>query len=100
MSVHRRHVATAGAGVLAAAAFGLLTPASAGSKKDAASLAAAVESFREAMLKADKAAFETLCSKNLSYGHSGGRIETKQEFIAGSTSGKSRWKTLAFNNVT
>jgi len=66
---------------------------------DDASLATATEAFRVAMQKADKAAFEALCSNALSYGHSAGRIENKAEFIAASTSGKSVWKTIAFNDL-
>ena len=101
MSINRRHIATAGAGLLAMAAFGLVAPAQAeDKKKDAASLAGAVEAFRVAMHKADKAAFDKLCSEHLSYGHSAGKIETKAEFIAASTSGRSSWKTINFDKVT
>ncbi len=101
MSINRRHIATAGAGLLAMAAIGIAAPAQADDKKkDAASLAAAVEAFRVAMHKADKAAFDKLCSEHLSYGHSAGKIETKAEFIAASTSGRSSWKTINFDKVT
>ncbi len=102
MSMNRRNIATAGAGLLAMAAIGIASPAQADNdkKKDAASVAAAVEAFRVAMQKADKAAFDKLCSDSLSYGHSAGKIETKAEFIAGSTNGKSSWKTITFDKVT
>jgi hypothetical protein len=35
----------------------------------------------------------------LSYGHSGGKIQTKEEFIADATSGKATWKKLEFANA-
>ncbi len=69
-------------------------------KMNDASVAAATEAFRVAMSKHDKAAYEKLTSDDLSYGHSAGRIENRAEFIAASTSGKSVWKSIAFNDVT
>ena len=99
MQTNRRTMAAAT--LFSAVALGLPAAALADKKKkDDASVAAAVEAFRVAMLKADKAAFEQLCSDHLSYGHSAGKIETKAEFIAASTSGKSVWKSIAFNDVT
>ena len=71
-----------------------------GKKLDEQSLVGAVEMFRIAMQKADKAAFEKLCSDAMSYGHSAGKIENKAEFIAGSTNGKTTWKSIAFNDAT
>lgn len=104
MRFNRRHLAALGA--VSVATLGLSSVASADDDKskkmklDDASVGVAVEAFRQAMLKADKRAFETLCSDQLSYGHSAGRIENKEQFIVGATNGKSTWKTLAFNNVT
>jgi ketosteroid isomerase-like protein len=101
MQTNRRTMAAAA--LLSAAAVTMPVAAFADDKKkkmDDASVAAAVEAFRVAMHKADKEAFEKLCSDDLSYGHSAGKIETKAEFIAASTSGRSVWKTIAFNNVT
>src|SRR5690348_169685 len=98
MTVDRRHLAL-GAGTLLAAA-GLSRIAAARGAKDEASLAQAVEAFRVAMQKADKAAFEKLCSNALSYGHSSGKVEDKATFIANATNGKSTWKSLAFKDLT
>ena len=42
-----------------------------------AAVAQAVEAFRNAMLKADRGQFDALTAAQLSYGHSGGRVETK-----------------------
>lgn len=101
MQTNRRTIAAAT--LLSAVTLGA-TAALADDKKkkklDDASVGAVTEAFRVAMHKADKAAFEKLCSKDLSYGHSAGRIENKAEFIAASTSGKSVWKSIAFNDLT
>jgi len=48
---------------------------------DEASVNQAVEELSQAMLKADKAKLEELLSDKLSYGHSGGVIENKAQFI-------------------
>lgn len=69
-------------------------------KKNEASVAAAVEAFRVAMHNSDTAAFEKLCSDALSYGHSGGKVETKADVIAAAASRKSVWKTITFSDVT
>lgn len=101
MQTNRRTMAAAT--LFSAVALGLPSVAFADDKKkklNEASVAAAVEALRVAMQKADKGAFEKLCSNDLSYGHSAGRVENKAEFIAGSTSGKSVWKTINFNDVT
>lgn len=102
MRIDRRHLAVASLATAASLGLASLAHADDDKKKklDDASVAAAVEAFRVAMQKADKKAFEELASKDLSYGHSAGRIENKAEFIANSTNGKSTWKTIAFNNVT
>src|SRR5947208_16113209 len=52
---------------------------------DEAAVAQAVEAFRNAMLKADRGQFEALTAEQLSYGHSGGRVETKAQFIDAAT---------------
>jgi len=59
----------------------------------------AVEAFRKAMVARDHNAFNALCAAQLSYGHSGGKIQTKEEFILAATSENSKWKTLEFANV-
>ena len=53
----------------------------------------------KAMMAGDHAAFDALCAAQLSYGHSTGKIQTKEEFIADATSGKAKWKALEFANV-
>ena len=87
-------VAFGGATTLTAAT--LLTPALAAGEETPAE---AVEAFRKAMMANDDAAFNTLCASQMSYGHSNGKIQTKAEFIADATGGKSKWKTLELANV-
>ncbi len=60
----------------------------------------AVEALREAMLKADSAQLSALTAEKLSYGHSSGLIENKQEFINKLTSGRSRFLTMEISDVT
>jgi hypothetical protein len=58
-----------------------------------------VEAFRVAQVAADAKAFDALCAPELSYSHSDGRVEDKAAFIAGATSGKSKFLSLAYNDV-
>jgi Domain of unknown function (DUF4440) len=67
---------------------------------DEAAVAQAVEAFRSATLKADRAQFTALTAEQLSYGHSGGRDETKAQFIDGATSGQSTWKFMTITDLT
>jgi ketosteroid isomerase-like protein len=67
---------------------------------DEAAIAQAVEAFRKAMLGADRSQFEALCADQLSYGHSAGRLETKAQFIDGSTSGRTTWKFITLTDQT
>ncbi len=97
MTLQRRHLGIAGATALVVMASG---GAALAQSADEAAVAKAVEAFREAMHKADKAAFEKLCHDQLSYGHSAGRIETKAEFIAASTNGKTVWKSIALSDTS
>ena len=67
---------------------------------DEAAVAQAVEAFRSAALKADRAQFTALTAEQLSYGHSGGCDETKAQFIDGATSGQSTWKFMTITDLT
>jgi hypothetical protein len=49
----------------------------------------AVEQLRKAMISADGAILNQLAHEELTYGHSGGQMQNKQEFIASFTSGDS-----------
>jgi ketosteroid isomerase-like protein len=97
MGITRRHLVLAGAGAFCAAALGL-GPELGAQSSDEAAVAQAVEAFRNAMLKGDRSQFEVLCADQLSYGHSGGRIETKAQFIDAATSGRSVWKFITLTD--
>jgi hypothetical protein len=100
MDTSRRRIAAAvivlGGATVGLAAVGRGAAAQAG---DEAGVAQAVEAFRTAMLTNDRAQFEVLCAEQMSYGHSAGKIQTKAEFIAEATNGKSTWKSLEFSDV-
>lgn len=79
MSMNRRHLALAGAAALTLAH---LTPSTALAQgSDAAGVAAAVEALTKAMLAGDRAGMMAVTHERLSYGHSAGRIENRQQFI-------------------
>jgi ketosteroid isomerase-like protein len=54
----------------------------------------AVQQLRKAMVDADSVTLDKLTSPQLSYGHSSGVIESKQEFISKIASGKSDFVTI------
>jgi hypothetical protein len=95
MSISRRSVTIGAGGATLLVATQIFSPALA----EGDTPADAVEAFRKAMLAKDHSAFDSLCAAQLSYGHSGGKIQTKEEFILGATSEDSKWKTLEFANV-
>src|SRR5580700_953326 len=80
MRFTRRHLALAGALALGTSSL-LLSPPSAAQATDEASVVQAVEALRKAMLDADRARLEDLTADQLSYGHSGGTIQTKDQFV-------------------
>jgi ketosteroid isomerase-like protein len=94
MNLDRRQLA------LPVLAMGLLgvVPAFAGADEDA--VAKDVEAFRAAQFAADAKALDGLCATELSYSHSDARIEDKATFIANATNGKSKWLSLAYQDVS
>ena len=54
----------------------------------------AVEQLRKAMVDADRSMMDHLVSEHLSYGHSGGYIDDKKEFIEKIVSGKSDFVSI------
>lgn len=97
MRITRRHVAAAGALVLAAAS---LPSSSHAESADEAAVKKAVDDLSKAMIAADKAKLEALVADQLSYGHSAGRIETKAMFIDVFVSKKSVYKSIAITEPT
>ena len=95
MDVSRRDFAVAGA--LAVTASSLLLAGSAGADAaDEAAVAQGVETLRKALLEADRTKLEQVAAKEISYGHSDGRVETKEQFIHGVMTRKQTVKSLAF----
>ena len=68
--------------------------------KQEAAVANAVEQLRKAMVDADPVMLDKLVSPKLSYGHSGGHIDDKKEFIQKIVSGKSDFVTMEFPEQT
>lgn len=60
--------------------------------KDA--IAKEVELLSVAMMNADKAALERVAAAELSYGHSNGKIQTKEEFVAAIVDGFSGFENI------
>ena len=94
MDVSRRDVMVAGAVALGAA---LVPGGPAGAQAaDESAVTEAVEVLRKAWLEADKARLEQVTAAQVSYGHSDGRVETKEQFITAVMNRKQVVKSLAF----
>lgn len=63
-------------------------------------VAAAAERLRIAMIDPTAAALGALVADDLSYGHSGGKVDTKASFIADLVDGKSDFVTIAITEQT
>jgi hypothetical protein len=95
MNVSRRDFAVAG--VFALGASSLLLGSSAGAAAgDEAALAQSIETLRQGILQADKAKLDQVAASQISYGHSDGRVQNKQEFIDGVIDRKPIQKSLTF----
>ena len=77
MTMNRRHMALAGAALALSPLAALPTQA----QGTDAAVAAAVEALTKAMLAGDRAGLMAVTHERLSYGHSAGRIENRQQFI-------------------
>lgn len=60
----------------------------------------AVENMRLAMLSGEKSSLEKVGLPSLSYGHSSGRVENKDEFVNAIVTGKSKFQTLNLSDQT
>ena len=98
MSITRRHLAVAG--VLALGGLGLLrSPSAVAESADEAAVAQAIEALRKAIFGQDKTQLEALCAEQLSYGHSGGRVENKAQFIEGVMTRKAIVKSIPMQRM-
>ncbi|GAB3660490.1 nuclear transport factor 2 family protein [Echinicola sediminis] len=61
-------------------------------------LVKAVQELTEAMISPDKASLKALTDKKLSYGHSSGKIEDQETFIATLLSGQSDFVSIDLQN--
>ena len=68
--------------------------------KDEKAVAAAVETLRKAMLDGDKASLEKISSPDLSYGHSGGKVEDQAAFVNALASGANDFVTIELSEQT
>jgi len=96
MDVSRRDMAVVGAVALAAPGLLLGDFTSADAATDEAAVTENVEVLRKALLQADKARLEQVAAAQISYGHSDGRVQTKEQFITGVMTRKQVVKSLAF----
>lgn len=94
MNIDRRQLALP---VLAIGILGVV-PAFAGAEEDA--VRKNVEAFRAAQFAADAKTLESLCAPELSYSHSDGRVEDKATFVANATDGKSKFLSLAYDDLS
>ena len=83
---------------LAGCATGAAATASSASTEQA--VAAAAEKLRVAMIDPTPAALTALVADDLSYGHSGGRVDTKDSFIGDLVAGKSDFVTITITDQT
>ena len=98
MNVSRRDVVVAGAFAFGASGP-LLSGAASAQGGDEAAVAQNVEILRKAQLEADRASLAQVTSDQVSYGHSDGRVETKEQFIAGVMNRKQVVKSLTFPDL-
>ena len=98
MNVSRRDVVVAGA--IALGASGLLLSGSTGAEAgDEEAVTQSVETLQKALLEADRTKLEQVASAQISYGHSDGRVETKEQFIHGVMTRKQVVKSLDFPDL-
>ena len=95
MDVSRRDVVVSAAFALGAS--GLLWSDSAVAQMgDEAAVAQAVDTLRKGQFEADRTKLEQVTAAQVSYGHSDGRVETKEQFIHGVMTRKQTVKSIDF----
>lgn len=94
----KKLILIAAASVALAGCAGMSGPASTAAAAPA--VAAAAERLRVAMVDPTPAALNALVADDLSYGHSGGKVDTKASFISDLMDGKSDFVTIAITDQT
>jgi ketosteroid isomerase-like protein len=99
MSIKKFFLVAAAAAMVSGCA---MMPAGGGASAASAQpeVAAAAERLRIAMIDPTAAALGALVADDLSYGHSGGKVDTKASFIADLVDGKSDFVTIAITEQT
>ena len=95
----KKLILIAAATVALAGCAGMSGPG-AGGASDGPAVTAAAERLRLAMIDPTPAALGALVADDLSYGHSGGKVDTKTSFIADLMSGASDFVTIAITDQT
>jgi ketosteroid isomerase-like protein len=95
MSISRRQVSA-----LAFLALGATAAPALAETSDAAAVTEAVSELTKAMLGADKAKLDSLVSDQLSYGHSGGVIQDKKDFVDVIATKKTVYKSIELSKQT
>ena len=95
MSISRRHVGAFAFLTLGATALPVLAETN-----DQTAVAEAVAALTKAMLCADRAKLEALVSDSLSYGHSGGVVQDKKDFVEVIASKKTVYKSIELSKQT
>lgn len=78
--------------------FLISTATSIAQSKKEVQVNAAVEKLKLAMVSGERAALESIAAEQLTYGHSGGLIETKSQFVEKIASGQSDFVTIELKN--
>jgi hypothetical protein len=99
MDLSRRELAVASAVALAVPGLLLTGFSNADASADEAAVTESVEILRRGILEADKGKLEHVASAQISYGHSDGRVQNKEQFIDGVMTRKQVVKSLAFPDL-
>lgn len=70
------------------------------SAEDEGAVAAAVDSLNKGILDPEKSLLENIASEGLSYGHSGGKVQNKAEFVDDILNGSFDFQTVNIANQT
>jgi Domain of unknown function (DUF4440) len=65
---------------------------------DEKAIALSVETLHNAMIDADNSTLEKITAKELSYGHSSGKVDNKTDFIGNIVGGKNEFKSINISN--
>ena len=95
MTISRRHV-----GAFAFLFVGAVNLPAHAETNDQSAVSDAVEALTKAMMAADRSKLEALVSDNLSYGHSGGVVQDKKDFVEVIASKKTIYKSIELSKQT